>query len=105
MGMAEDHQAAIYSLERTQAAAAYMAARLSDDKLGQAALARSLGSNTDFIHGLCRLVEQLAVDNAQLTGRSPAEVVSNICGMAAAGIELRRAAMRQHPSAGQPPPG
>jgi len=98
----DDQAAAIYSLERAQDAAAYVAARLQDDRLGQAALVRTIGSPADLVHGLTRLAEQLAVELGRATDRSPAEVCASVCALAALGIEARKGG---HPSAGSPPPG
>ena len=50
---------------------------------------------------MTRVAEQLAVNLAQLTGRSPGECASQVCAQAALGVVVRR----NHPSTGPAAPG
>lgn len=94
--------AALHSLEQAQKAASYMAASLRGDKLAMAAALADLGAPTDVIHGLTRVVSQLALDLSNLTGDDPGDICAKVATTAAMAIELRR----NHPSSGTAgPPG
>ena len=83
------------SLEHAQAAAAYVAARLRGDKMAMAAIGSDIGTLANLVAGLMPLAEQLCIELAARTERSPATVASDVAVLAATGLAAQR---RGHPS-------
>ena len=82
-------------LERVQRAAALMAARMSSDRMGQAALMSSFSNPAELTQALVTIVEQLAMDLGSIDGRTPAKVLSDVAVLAARGLAAADA--RDHP--------